>query len=210
MKWYHLAGLSILILLAGCGASQANVVVAAKRWQRTIQVERWQLNHHEGWSIPAGGVETGSERRQHGTTRYACGSTTETYTSGGKIKTRSKTRYCEMPDYDTWYFYDLWEWTHIRDFVAYGDDAEDNRPRWPNADDIRDKDPNNPERLGLRLSVNQALLRELDTGTEHTIDLTDQLWRDTRVGQRLILVKDFFGRPTDLKLPAQPRAGGGY
>jgi hypothetical protein len=191
----------MVLLLVGCATSQTNATVQALRWQRTIWVERWQENTREGWDIPQGGTEIDSDRRQRGSERYTCG--TETYTERGKIKTRTK--WCSRPTYDTWYTFTIWEWTHVRDVVAHGDHTSE--PHYPEnrAKDINDTDPTNPERLGMRYAVNQAVMR--DSSGEYPIDITDQLLFQLRPGDHLIIEKNLLGQPTGLRWPEKPKGG---
>ena len=137
----------------------------------------------------------GSERRQSGTKSYSCNG----HDTGGRHWT---TDTCYKAVYDDWYFYRLWEWTHTRDFVAAG--GKQDELAWPDASDIDDKNPHNPERLGLRVSHDEAELRDKDQTV--TIDITDSLYGEMSAGDQIILVRNFWGTPESLKWP--PGKGG--
>lgn len=151
------AGVLVLFLFAVVGVFMfwpynQKVRLAEKTWSRTIQVERWQQNTHEGWDVPPGGVVVHTERRKKGESRYQCGTKTEyTTDSDGNRQSKTVPVYCTSNIYDDWYVYTLWEWTYNRAFVAAGDYQQP--PAWPETPGVRHDAPINPERLGRRLEV---------------------------------------------------------
>lgn len=138
------AGACILLFVGGMAFMiwpyPLDARLTEKTWARTIEVERWQENQHEGWDVPSGGVVVSSERRKKSENRYKCGT-----------DLNGNDRYCTSNVYDDWYVYRIWEWTFNRRFEATG--SYQTAPAWPETPGVRDSDPLNPERLGKRHEI---------------------------------------------------------
>lgn len=180
---------SIMFLLFGyfLWPYEITAQVENKLWKREIQVERWQINHHSGWSYPpndAFNVER--SRRQRGT---------ETYRDANGV-TQSRTKTCTRPTYDTWYEYDVWEWTYNRSFITehMGEDVD---PFWPNADDIRDTDPTNPERLGAWIETYTVIFISRDKAYFWNTDQTT--WNNIHVENKRVLKVNNAGAILEVK-----------
>lgn len=173
-------GGAIIVLLVAVAAFflwpyELEAKVVSRSWERTIYVERWQENQHEGWDVPQGGVIISSERRYRRSEEYQCGTTTTRNSDG---TTTSSPKYCSRSIYDDWYTYRIWEWTEVRAFRKAGVAS----PVWPDASDIADTNPTNPERLGRRVETYTTVLATKDTSYTYTGSETQ--WEALPVGAR--------------------------
>lgn len=149
--------LSWFIYMKWFNVTEVPVTLNNFSWQTEIHIGEIFTYHEEGWSIPAGGRQTGSEERFTGryeqkqvcelvdvpkSEEYVCGETCVDLGNGyesctDKMCTRTwteKENQCHQEDdhsrpiNDTWYFYDIDRWTQTR-FVSAS--ALGNDPYWP-------------------------------------------------------------------------------
>ncbi|HOX95779.1 MAG TPA: hypothetical protein PLI45_00140 [Candidatus Woesebacteria bacterium] len=161
-KRWTITGVILSVLLVFVGiyfffirTTEQIAVVDGFSWTQNVLIEEYQTHQKEGWSIPVGGRETGSEIRQSGTVKVTDGYHTETqmdtcyrsvtvpqtctrdngngsfdsydcsYSSSESYSctnTVTVEDYHFEPVYDTWYFYDIDEWTAIGNYPTSGND----------------------------------------------------------------------------------------
>lgn len=174
---------------------QYNAKITMLTWRRWIPVEEWQAVQHEGWWYPPDNAyNTRSERRQHRYEQYACGTDRTSYRdSSGKTQTRSTTKYCSRPKYDTYYFYTLDEWTRVKEFSASGDYRTS--PLWPDATDYTACEviTFGCQRLSTRSSHYQLTAARLDKPKEYKLDVTQEVYDQLEIGQRITVEVNLFG-----------------
>ena len=136
-------------------------------WERTIPIQTLKPVKHSGWSIPpsnAYNIET--SRRRHGDTEIG-------RDSNGKPIT--------VPNYDTWYEYDIDEWITSRFVVTQEYDKS-------------------PE--GSRQTVYYVIgqLRNSDDTTLKTIEVGESLWCDVKIGDEINYTQRIVGKPHDISI----------
>lgn len=168
-----------------------SVTVTAIGWDTRIDVQRYQTNNHGGWSIPNGGRETDSYRKQRGTRSVADG--TERVCSGtGKDRTcKNRTKYKQVPVYDRWYEYDIEEWTNIEPLTASGNTHEWYMPdtsdgTWNTAEYIGNK------RLGLQYTHFYVKFVDRQTKKEYGADMVESMWKQYNVEDSARITLNFF------------------
>lgn len=196
-----LALLIATLLLTSCGTY--NTVVIAMNWKRTIPIEQFKTVQQEGWHYPPPDArEMRSERRLHGYNRIACGSEIVTTGTGKDRRMTTRTKYCDVPDYDDWYIYMVDRWTQVRIAEAKGDKAHDERI-WPaSATDFNEcnSEKLGCERQGTRIEHLQVSLQYEDKSTVD-VDVTESVWSKLDVGDRLQVETNLFGAIISLNTP---------
>lgn len=154
------------VFLSSCGMQPGNV--AALYWVRNINIEHWQENTHEGWSIPATGVEISHTRKAHGS--YPCGSKLDYVDSKGK--SHYSTRYCT--NYDDWYTYRIWEWTPSRNLHTA--DNSEVTPYWQDDYIIGEN-----ERTGLKTEEYHVIVHTAGDTCDATT--SQAIWSSLEIGE---------------------------
>lgn len=156
-------------------------------WERTIPIQTLKPVKHSGWSIPpsnAYNIET--SRRRHGDTEIG-------RDSNGKPIT--------VPNYDTWYEYDIDEWITSRFVVTQ---EYDKSPYWGDVELATSTDPRNigAEREGSRQTVYYVIgqLRNSDDTTLKTIEVGESLWCDVKIGDEINYTQRIVGKPHDISI----------
>ncbi len=102
-----------------------------------------------------------------------------------------------MPIFQTWYSYTVDRWKEVR--VLRREGSKENTREWPVANDINDcaTIALGCERAGTRVEHLQALLRYAD-GNNTSIDISEGLWNDLAVGDKINVETNVFGTITAL------------
>lgn len=75
------------------------VTITALRWERSVEIERYQTMQHEGWAVPFGGRQIGVRPKQSDTERKYLG-TTPSVTTSYSTKTTTVTKAVDCSWYE--------------------------------------------------------------------------------------------------------------
>lgn len=183
--------------------------IAAKSWDRSIEIEKYTTVEESDWSIPSGGRQLYTKREirtynqvfDHYETRtkevpYQVEDGYDTsYTDNGdgtftehqtpKYRTEYRTEeyeeaiYRQEPVYDTKYYYEIDKWIHDRDVTSEGKADE---PYWPELK-LTDK-----EREGKKLEkyvLTISVSKKKNKTKEYTYETSYDTWKKYKTGQKV-------------------------
>lgn len=163
--------------------------VQARSWERTLEVERYELERVTTWcdSVPSGSRVVAKRRAQHGTEKIPDGETCTTKRrdqGNGTFKEvkECSPKYKEKPVYEDQCDYEALRWRTARTERAQGTANE--APRWPDVRLANAGVCQGCERQGKR--TESYLLKVREPKTDHTSDCSvpEGTWNGFKVGDR--------------------------
>ena len=174
-------------------------------WDTAIQVQRYQTNNHGDWYVPNGGRVTNSYTKQRGTVRVLDHYERNRHTRSGGYTGTGKNRrslpdvvyytsdpvYRNDPVYDTWYEYDLDEWTFIEPLRAKGTGHEWYMP------DTSDGTYNDIPQIGnkrLGMPMTHFFIVFHGDKQDYTADMPEDRWKMHAMGGRYDITLNWLGQ----------------
>lgn len=172
-----IAGLALFAIVCGIGMfmfapMSRNVVVMGHTWEHRQFVERWQENAKEGWTVPAGGKVTKTERRKYSESKYRCGTDSE-----------GDPKYCTSNNYRDWYFYLIWEWTETKYYSTTG---TENEPYNPDTSILDTTNPVNPERAGRLVPIYTVTLQSKERKEPYIFTTDYSTWKQLELDRTYV------------------------
>ncbi len=179
--------------------ANVNARVISIGWDTKIDVYRWQTNNHGGWYIPDGGRETNHYTKQRGTRRVPNG-TERVCTGSGKNETCTyRTKYRNEPVYDTWYEYDIEEWTQLEPLTNKGTDHTWSMPDTTEYTWYVDNSPLNINDLRQGTYYTHFYVIFVHENKQYPVDMIESMWQEYDIEDSAILTLDWFNNVKAVK-----------
>lgn len=157
------------------------------RWDYIIQIQELKQVHEDGWSSPPSNA-------------YNVTSTIKK--RGDKVVGKDANgKDIKMPDYDTWYDYDVDKWVNTRTVPTFGFDKE---PYWG---DVTLRSTENSRRLGCEreggrtqtYTVSGQLTRSDDMNLI-SIEVPEYIWKSVDIEDEVNYLKSKVGKPYEIHI----------
>lgn len=181
-SWFMLGAVALVALViagivyAVTYRKEARGDVVGMTWERTVQIEDFQVRVGQGWdeTVPGDAYGVSCERREHGTEQEKVGEREECSDvpqGDGTFRRecRSIPIYQERPVYDQWCSYRVDRWDHARTVEARGE-WPDPAPAWPEVTLASGAGRFGQERESGRQATYTVVVHDADS-ERHTCDL---------------------------------------
>lgn len=183
------AGLVGLLLVAIFWKREATLDVTAHTWERTVEVERFDVARRSAWcdELPFGAREVARHREKRSTKQVKDGETCQTRKKDRGDGTYKEVRECtpryrDEPVMGDRCEYEITEWHPVRTLAERGSSLKDT-PRWPVAS-LRSGTCLGCEREGARKETYTLRFVDRRSGEEATCNLAQNRWAATPDGAR--------------------------
>lgn len=161
--------------------------VKSIRWDYIIQIQELKQVHEDGWSTPPSNA-------------YNVTSTLKK--RGNKVVGKDANgKDITMPDYDTWYDYDVDKWVNTRTVPTYGFDKE---PYWG---EVTLRSTENPRRLGCEREGGRTQTYTVSGQLVHSddmnlisIEVPEYIWKSVDIEDEVNYLKSKVGKPHEIHI----------